>query len=59
MINVKEIVILEEAVMDLLKGKTFYSQKEKRLGDYFRDSLVSDIESLYLFASIHIQINSA
>ena len=50
---VKDVVVLEEAVEDLAAGRTFYDQRESGVGDYFWDSLIADIESLYIFAGIH------
>jgi plasmid stabilization system protein ParE len=48
-----KIKILEEAEQDLIDGFTFYEAQESGLGDYFLDSLFSDIDSLQLFAGIH------
>ena len=42
------IDILDSAEKDLLNGFKFYERQSKRLGDYFLDSLFSDIESLHL-----------
>jgi len=52
---VKDIVVLEEAADDLAAGRTFYEQREPGVGDYFWDSLIADIESLYIFAGIHVR----
>jgi len=38
----------EDAVNDLNEGKSFYESKETGVGDYFWDTLLSDIESLAL-----------
>jgi hypothetical protein len=48
-----KIKILESATQDLLQGYHFYEQQEKGLGNYFLDSLFSDIDSLQIFAGIH------
>ncbi len=48
-----KILILDEAEQDLLFGFRFYESQSEGLGDYFLDSLFSDIESLYLYAGIH------
>ncbi len=48
-----KIKILESAKQDLLAGYAFYEKQKERLGDYFLNSLFSDIESLYLYAGIH------
>ncbi len=50
---VKEVAILEEAANDLEAGKIFYDQREFGVGDYFWDSLIAEIESLFIFAGIH------
>ena len=50
---IKEVVVLEEAAGDLEAGKVFYDQREAGIGAYFWDSLIADIESLYIFGGIH------
>ena len=47
------IEILNLALEDLIDGFTFYESQSKGLGDYFLDSIFSDIESLHLYAGIH------
>ncbi len=47
------IELLDSAEKDLLNGFKFYERQSKGLGDYFLNSLFSDIESLYLYAGIH------
>jgi len=47
------IRILDEAEQDLIDGFRFYDTREPGLGDYFLDSLFSDIDSLHLYAGIH------
>lgn len=47
------IEILDSAQDDLISGYAFYERQRKGLGDYFLDSLFSDIDSLLLFAGIH------
>lgn len=51
--RVNEIVLLKEAVDDLENGENFYNNREFGVGTYFWDSLISDIESLIIFAGIH------
>jgi hypothetical protein len=46
------IEILDSAEKDLLDGFKFYESQSRGLGDYFLDSLFSDIESLHLYADI-------
>ena len=48
-----KIQILPSAMEDLSRGSRFYDSQELGLGDYFQDSLFSDIDSLMLFAGIH------
>jgi hypothetical protein len=47
------IEILEEALDDLAQGYHFYEEQQAGIGDYFLDSLYSDIDSLRLYAGIH------
>jgi hypothetical protein len=48
-----QIKILESAALDLLHGYRFYEKQESGLGNYFLDSLFSDIDSLLVYAGIH------
>lgn len=52
-----KIKILESAMKDLERGYYFYNRQLSGLGEYFLDSLFSDIDSLQLFAGIHIKTN--
>ena len=45
--------ILPSAVQDLHRGWEFYARQGDSLGDYFLDSLFSDIDSLELYAGVH------
>lgn len=47
------VVILEDAAGDLESGAQFYESCETGVGDYFLDSILSDLDSLILFAGIH------
>ena len=49
----RRIVVLEEAAEDIERGRKFYDLQEIGVGDYFEDTIVSDIESLGLFHGIH------
>jgi len=51
--DISEIILLSDAVIDLERGRQFYNKQQAGVGDYFYDSLISDIESLYLYAGIH------
>lgn len=45
--------ITHEAEADIAEGYFFYERQSHGLGDYFRDSLLADIDSLALFGGIH------
>ncbi len=47
------IRLLDQAEQDLVRGRDFYERQQQGLGDYFLDSIIADIESLYLYAGIH------
>ena len=47
------VVVLEDAAGDIETGKRFYDSREQFVGDYFVDSILSDIESLVIYAGIH------
>ena len=49
-----KIIIQSSALTDLADGFDFYEEKELGLGGYFLDSLYSDIDSLQLYAGIHL-----
>lgn len=55
MIKVNEILILKEAAEDLQEGRKFYNINGASVGNYFWDSLLSDLDSLAIFAGIHIK----
>jgi len=48
-----KILALEEVQFDLNEGEMFYEMRSPGLGQYFRDSLISDLQSLWLYAGIH------
>ena len=48
-----KIKLLTSAYDDLKKGREFYDKQSKGLGDYFFDSIFSDIDSLILYAGVH------
>ena len=45
--------VLSSAIEDLSQGRKFYVLQGDGLGDYFFDSLFSEIDSLLVFAGIH------
>ena len=47
------IELLDEAQDDLIQGFHFYEGREAGLGGYFLDCLLSDIDSLLIYAGIH------
>ena len=54
--NIKNIIALEEVSFDIKFAESFYEKQNQGLGGYFRDSIISDIESLWLYGGIHIKI---
>lgn len=49
------IEILDLAKLDLLDGFHFYEDQQAGLGSYFLTHIYSDIESLHLYAGIHLK----
>jgi hypothetical protein len=47
------VVVLEEAADDIESGRRFYDSREPGVGDYFAESILSDLSSLALYAGIH------
>jgi len=50
------IRILSSAYNDLVAGRKFYERQGEGLGEYFFDSLFSDIDSLLLYGGIHQKV---
>ena len=50
--------VLDKAREDILLGISFYNQQQEGLGNYFYDILISDIESLQIYAGVHSKINN-
>lgn len=48
-----KVRILDAAEQDLVDGSRFYETQVEGLGEYFLDTLFSDIDSLHLYAGIH------
>lgn len=48
-----KVQVLDEAIEDLVGGFHFYEQQAEGLGDYFLDSLWSDINSLRIYGGLH------
>ena len=51
-----KIKLLSSALNDLSEGRSFYEKQGEGLGEYFFDSLFSDIDSLILYGGIHIKV---
>jgi len=47
------VVILEDAAEDIEVGRQFYESCEGGIGNYFVESILSDLDSLILYAGIH------
>jgi len=52
------IEILSDAEKDIANGISFYESQSEGLGKYFLDSILSDIESLHIYAGVHIIISN-
>ena len=50
--------VLRKAREDLRLGIQFYNRQQQGLGNYFYDALISDIESLQVYAGIHPKIRN-
>ena len=48
-----KIRIRPSALEDLARGRLFYERQGEGLGQYFMDTLFSDIDSLALYGGIH------
>lgn len=48
-----KIKLLSSVLQDLYEGRVFYEKQGEGLGEYFFDSLFSDIDSLTLYGGIH------
>ena len=52
------VLTTEFALDDLDLGRAFYAKNSKELGEYFYDSILSDLESLRFYAGIHLKEDS-
>ena len=48
-----KVRVLRPALEDLAAGRQFYDRQQKGVGEYFFDSLFTEIDSLVLYARIH------
>ena len=54
-----KVQLLSSAIEDLEQGRTFYeAQGGFEVGDYFLDSLFSEIDSLSVYSGFHRQVNT-
>jgi len=53
-----KIEILDDVEKDIATGIYFYESQSEGLGRYFLDSILSDIESLHIYAGVHIIISN-
>ena len=51
-----KIKVLSSAIEDLYEGRFFYEKQGEGLGEFFFDSLFSDIDSLILYGGIHPKV---
>jgi len=49
------VITTEFALQDLKSAQQLYENQAPTLGDYFFNSLLLDIESLHLYATIHLK----
>jgi len=51
--EIEKVLTLRQAASDIKFGRYFYDEVEQGVGKYFRSSILTEIDSLYLFAGIH------
>lgn len=51
--EIKRVLTLRQAVLDIKNGQSFYDEIEIGVGQYFKSSILTEIDSLILFAGIH------
>ena len=51
-----KIKLLPAALADLDRGRKFYAKQGMPVGEYFLDSLFSDIDSLEIYAGVHAKV---
>ncbi|MEM6333809.1 MAG: type II toxin-antitoxin system RelE/ParE family toxin [Planctomycetota bacterium] len=47
------VLVLDEAAIDIETAIRFYDLQHQGIGDYFKDSILADLDALSLFAGIH------
>lgn len=53
-----KILITNEAEIHIAKAMSFYESQKDGLGNYFLDSISSDIESLQIYYGIHFKVKN-
>jgi len=48
--------VLDSAKEDLYSGRLFYELQGEGVGEYFFNSLFSDVDSLIIYAGIHVKV---
>ena len=48
--------LIVQSENDIAKAILFYEKQKDKLGEYFLDSIMSDIESLYIYYGIHFKV---
>lgn len=51
-----DLVLLLEVERDFARGIAFYERQKEGLGDYFKQCLLADLESLKIYAGVHITV---
>ena len=51
--GIEKVLTLRQAASDIKYGRYFYDEIGQGVGKYFRSSIFTEIDSLYLFAGIH------
>jgi hypothetical protein len=54
--KIKDVVVFDEVAEDMNDAKAFYDKKDPRIGDYFWDSLLADMESLLVYGGVHCRV---
>jgi hypothetical protein len=47
------VIVLDSAAEDIIRGRDFYESREQGVGDYFEQSIVSDLHALAGYAGVH------
>jgi hypothetical protein len=51
--EIEKVLTLRQAASDIKFGRYFYDEIEQGVGQYFRSSILAEIDSLHLFAGSH------